>query len=63
LPFVFLHLAVYALYKILYSWAWRLTPAIPALWGLRKEDHRFDASLGYTARLCHKANPNIKYCL
>jgi hypothetical protein len=36
------------------SQGWYHMPAIPALGRLRQEDPKFDASLGYTAKLCFK---------
>jgi hypothetical protein len=36
------------------SWAWWCVPAIPALQRLRQEDHKFQASLNYTAIPCLK---------
>jgi hypothetical protein len=33
---------------------WWYTPVIPALGKLRKEDHEFEASLGYIARAVSK---------
>jgi hypothetical protein len=32
--------------------------AIPALRRLKQEDHKFEASLGYTVRLCLKNHAN-----
>jgi hypothetical protein len=32
------------------SWAWWYTSVIPALWRLRQEDCRFEASLSYIVR-------------
>jgi hypothetical protein len=36
-------------------------PVIPALMRLRKEDHNFQANLGFTARPCLKKKKDKKY--
>jgi hypothetical protein len=35
-------------------WVWWYTPVIPAPGKLRREDHKFEGSLGYKGRACFK---------
>lgn len=39
-------------YKLEIMWSWQHMHAIPALGGLKQEDHETEAMMGYRARSC-----------